>query len=200
MNKAIAGTLNATLKRILLKPTVADLWQLQAELLEYGGDTAKRARAVAGEFHSCLRTLESKVASRGASRWGAILAAAAVTSVGLQEMIAQQKACAKRFLGSALATALEIGGAAKNVEAWEVEAALMYYDLAWYLYGELWEISLAMRPELPSGERRQTVQELVKPIMDKEVPEATKSALLVSLFQMLLAAHVSLLTAAEPAQ
>jgi hypothetical protein len=190
MIESVTSSLSLTLKRILTAPTPDDLWQLQADLLALGGEAAQQAREVAGEFHSCLRDLESKIASRSASRWGAILETASVTSVGLQEMIAEQEDPLKRILASGVTALLEVSAAAKNVQAWEVEASLMYYDVAWYLYGELWDVSVATRPALSSQERRAYVDQLLKPVVDPDVSDATKSALLVRLFQVVLTARV----------
>jgi hypothetical protein len=200
MSETIVLSLSSTLKRILTTPTPDDLWQLQVDLLAFGKEVTQQAREVAGEFHSCLRDLESKIASRNASRWGAILETASVSSVGLQEMIAEQEDPLKRILASGVTAMLEVGAAVKNVQAWEVEASLMYYDMAWYLYGELWDVSLAARPELSPQERRTFIDQLLKPVVDPGVTDAVKSALLVRLFQVLLAARVwPLLTSADAA-
>jgi hypothetical protein len=182
--------LDSILSRILISPSPEDLWQLQTALLATGGESAWRAREVAGEFYSFLRDLESKIASRSASRWGAVLETASVTSVGLQEMLAEQKDPLKRLLASSVTAMLEIGAAVKNVQAWEVESSLVYYDVAWHLYGELWDVSLTARPELPSDERAAMIDRLLSPIADSEVDDATKSALLVRLFQIALTARV----------
>jgi hypothetical protein len=190
MAEALVLSLGTTLKRILDDPTPDDLWKLQADLLAHGGDAAQQAREVAGEFYSCLQDLESKIASRSASRWGAVLETASVTSVGLQEMLAEQADPLKRILASGVTAMLEIGAAAKNVEAWEVEASLMYYDVAWYLYGELWGISMEMRPELSPGERRGLIDRLLDPVADPHVADLAKSAMLVRLFQAVLAARI----------
>ncbi|MBN1991758.1 MAG: hypothetical protein JW953_03575 [Anaerolineae bacterium] len=190
MTQAITAQLQVTLKRILTTPTPADLWTLQAELLELGGETAFKAREVAGAFHSCLRHLESKTASRNASRWGAVLATAAVSSVGLQEMLTEQEDPLECLLASGVTAMLEIGSAAKHVQAWQVEATLMYDDVAWYLYGELWEISRLGRAELSAPQRRAALDQLLRPILDSHVAEAVKSALLVRLFQVVLAARM----------
>jgi hypothetical protein len=191
MSQVEANPVGATLKRILVSPTADDLWQLQADLLALGTDAADSLLGVAREFHGCLRNLESKVGSRNASRWGAILATASVTSVGLQEMLAEQQAKLKRLLASGVTAFLEIASATKSVEAWELEASLMYFDVAWYLYGELWNVSLSARPELSADERRVVIQELVKPLLDTDTPDSTKSTLVVGLFQVVLAARVS---------
>ena len=190
MTKTLRSNLHSTLTRILTAPDPADLWHLQADLLALGGETAQKAREVAREFHSCLRDLESKTASRSASRWGAVLATAAVSSMGLQEMIAEQEDPLKRLLTSGVTAMLEISSATRYVQAWEVEAALLYYDAAWYLYGELWEVSQATRPELSSEARQTYINQLLKPILDPEMAEAAKSALLVRLFQVVLAARM----------
>lgn len=183
-------SLHSTLNRILTRPSPDDLWRLQGDLLTLGGESAEQARAVAGEFYRCLRSLESKSASRSASRWGAILETAAVTSVGLQEMLAEQQDPLRRLLASGITGLLEVGAATKNVRAWEVEAALMYHDVAWYLYGELWDVSAATRPELDAEERRALVEQLLKPLLEQDVADAAKSALLVRLFQVVLAARM----------
>lgn len=42
----------------------------------------------------------------------------------------------QRRLQGGLPAMLEIGSALKSAEAWEVEAGLIYDDLAWFLYDE----------------------------------------------------------------
>jgi hypothetical protein len=193
----------STLNRILTHPVPDDLWRLQMDLLAIGGEKAGKARAVAGEFYGCLRDLESKIASRQASRWGAVLETASVTSVGLQEMIADQNNPLKKLLASGVTAALAIGAAAKNAEAWEVESSSVYYGAAWYLCGELWAVSLANRPELSAEERQTSINQLLKPILDQQVPNSIKSVLVVRLFQVALAAWLAPLEAgaanADPA-
>ena len=66
----------------------------------------------------------------------------------------------------------------------------MYYDLAWYLYGELWAVSLVNRAELSVKARRVYLDQLLKPVLDPATPEAIKSALLIRLFQVVLAARM----------
>jgi hypothetical protein len=190
MTESIVVSLSSTLQRILTNPTPEDVWHIQRDLLALGGETAQQAREVAGTFHSCLRNMQSKRASRSASRQGAALGTAAVASVGLQETFASQEDPLKGLLASGVTAMLEVGSAFKSARAWEVEASLMYYDLAWYLYGELWEISLAARPELSAEQRRACADLLLQPVLAPDVADATKSALLVRLFQVVLAARM----------
>ncbi|MHC4180739.1 MAG: hypothetical protein ACYSWU_24835 [Planctomycetota bacterium] len=190
MTEISDATLRSTLTRVLTTPTPDDLWQLHAELLARGGAAAEKARDVAGQFHSFLRDMESKIASRSASRWAAALATASVSSVGLQEMLAEREDPLRRLLASGVTAALEVGSAVKSVEAWETEASLVYHDVAWYLYGELWEVVEASRPELSFGQRKELMDQLLKPIADPDVEGMAKSGVLVRFFQIALAARV----------
>ncbi|MHC4398466.1 MAG: hypothetical protein ACYTG0_02165 [Planctomycetota bacterium] len=190
MTKTPKASLSVTLERILSMPVPDDLWRLQAELLTVGGEAAERAREVAGAFHSFLRDLESKVASRSASRLGAALATASVSSVGLQEMLAEDEDPLRRLVASGVTALLEVGAAVKSVEAWEVEASLVYYDVAWYLYGELWAVFETSLPEQSAQERKDLLDRLLKPVVDPEVEPAAKSAVLVRFFQIVLTARL----------
>jgi hypothetical protein len=189
-NETSMANVSATLSRILAAPTPPDLWEIQKDLLALGGEPAEQARAVARAFHSCLRNLDSKTASRSASRWGAVLGTAAVSSVGLQEVLAEQEDSLRHLVASGVAALLEAGSAVKTAQAWEVEAGLMYDDVAWYLYGELWDISRAFRPELPSAERQTQLDLLLKPVLDPDMAGEVKAALLIRLFQVALAARL----------
>jgi hypothetical protein len=176
--------------RILVEPTPADLWRLQKALLVIGGEHAARARAVARAFHACLRGLESKSASRTASRWGAALGTAAVGSVSVREMADEQDTALHNLLQSAVPAMLEIGAALKSAQAWEVEAGLVYDDLAWYLYEELWDISATARPEITPAERRAQIDLLLDPLLDAAVPDRDRAAIVVHVFQAVLAARL----------
>jgi hypothetical protein len=189
MTDTSLSSLNSALERILTAPVPDDLWGLQAGLLAVGDAAAEKAREVAGQFHSFLRDLESKVASRSASRMGAVLETAAVSSVGLQEMLAEKEDPLRRLMASGVTAALEVAAAVKNVEAWEVEASLVYHDVAWYLYGELWEVSLAST-EMSDAERRALMDQLLKPVLDPTIENAVKSAVLVRFFQIVLTARM----------
>jgi hypothetical protein len=200
VDEALLATASATLGRILAAPTPQDLWEIQKDLLAIGGEPAEKARTAALAFHSCLRNLAGKTASRSASRWGAVLGTAAVSSVGLQEMLAEQEDPLRRLMASGVAALLEVGSAVKSAQAWEVEAGLMYDDMAWRLYGELWDISCAFRPEMSPPERRTEIDLLVNPVLDPKVPDEVRAALLIRLFQAVLAARVSPILDATPAR
>jgi hypothetical protein len=176
--------------RVMVEPVPADLWQLQKALLVIGGEPAGRARTVARAFHGCLRNLESKAASRAASRWGAVLGTAAVGTVSLSEMDKQEDAL-HRLLQSGVPAMLEIGSAVKSAQAWEVEAGLIYDDLAWFLYDELWDVSATVRPDLSAAERRDQIDLVLDPLLDATVSDGDRASLVVNVFRAVLAARLA---------
>ena len=191
MTETAQSTVKTAFVRLMAEPTPADLWQLQKALLALGGEPAARARAVARAFHACLRGLESKSASRAASRWGAVLGTAAVASVSVSEMRDQQEDALRRLLQSGVPAMLEIGSAVKSAQAWEVEAGLVYDDLAWFLYDELWDLSATTRPELSVSERRDQIGLLLDPLLDRALPDGARAGLVVDVFRTVLAARLA---------
>ena len=176
--------------RILVHPAPADLWELQKALLVIGGEPAAQARAVARSFHLCLRGIESKSASRSASRWGAALGTAAVVSVSAGEMAHQREDALQRLLHSGVPAMLEVGSALKSAQAWEVEAGLVYDELAWFLYDQLWDVSTSTQPELSPSERRGQIDLLLDPLLDSAVSDSDRAALAVNVFLAVLAARL----------
>jgi hypothetical protein len=185
-----SAALRSSLARILANPIPDDLWQLQKALLAIGSPEAARARGVARAFQACLRTLESKSASRTASRWGAVLGTAAVASVSLPEMRDRQERGLGELLERALPAVLEIGAAMQSARAWEIEAGLVYDEFAWFLYEELWDISLSVRAELTPFERRERIDQVLDPLLDVDLPDQDRATLVVDVFRSVLAARV----------
>lgn len=190
MSETARSAAKAAFDRILVEPTPSDLWRLQKALLGIGDERAERTRAVARTFHACLRNLESKSASRSASRWGAVLGTAAVASVSVDELADTQEGALSRLLQSGVPAMLEVGSAMKSAQAWEVEAGLIYDDLAWFLYDEFWDVSTIARPGLSPSERRDQIDLLVDPLLDASVADADRAAIAVDLFRAILAARM----------
>ena len=186
----VPAALRSSLEALLANPTPDELWQFQKALLAVGGPEAERAREVAHAFHSCLRTLESKSASRTASRWGAVLGTAAVASVSLPEMRDHQERGLGELLERALPAVLEIGAAMQSAQAWEIEAGLIHDEVAWFLYEELWDISLSVRDELTAAERRERIDQVLDPLLDADLPDKDRATLVVDVFRSVLAARV----------
>jgi hypothetical protein len=190
MSQNALATAKSVCERVLAEPTPSSLWELQKALLATGGEHAERARLVAREFHACLRTLESKSASRNASRWGAALGTAAVGSVGLRDLLGREDRALERLLESAVPAALEVGSAVQSAQAWEVEARLVYDDYAWFLYAELWDLSTTERPELSASARRERIDDLLDPLLDPAVLDGDRAWLVVDAFRAVLAARL----------
>ena len=72
----------------------------------------------------------------------------------------------------------------------ELEAELVYDEFAWFLYGELWDVSVEERPELAEGERRARIDELLDPLLDPTVADGDRAALVVDAFRAVLAARL----------
>ncbi len=189
MTETALADARSSFDRVMVDPTPADLWTLQQALLVIGTEPAARARAVARAFHGCLRNLESKSASRAASRWGAVLGTAAVGSVSVGGLGDTREAALQGLVHGAVPAVLEIGAALKSAQAWEVEAGLLYDDLAWFLYDELWDIAASARPDLSPSDRRDQVALVLAPLLDSAVPDGDRAALAVTVFRTVLAAR-----------
>ncbi len=184
------NALGSSFERVLSGATPDDLWDLQKELLTVGGADAERARSVARVFHSCLRTLESKSASRAASRWGAVLGTAAVGSISLPELRDRQERGLGELLEGAIPAVLEIGAAMQTAAAWEIEARLIYDEYAWFLYEELWDVSTSRQPEMSVDERRHRIDAVLDPLLDPGLSDADRASLVADVFMSVLAARV----------
>jgi hypothetical protein len=190
VNQQPVEALRSSFERVLTDRTAEELWELQKVLLTLGGADADRARAVARAFHSCLRTLDSKSASRTASRWGAVLGTAAIGAISLQELRDRQESGLEELLHLALPAVLEVGAAVETAEAWEIEARLIYDEYAWFLYEELWDLSAVRQPGRPVHERRRRIDSVIDPLLDPNVPDADRATLVVDVFMSVLAARV----------
>jgi hypothetical protein len=119
-----------------------------------------------------------------------VLGTAAVASVSLPEIRNRQERGLGELLESALPAVLEIGAALRSAEAWEIEAGLIYDEFAWFLYEELWDISLTVRPELTADDRRQRIDQILEPLLDADLPDKDRATLVVDVFRSVLAARV----------
>jgi hypothetical protein len=119
-----------------------------------------------------------------------VLGTAAVGSVGLRELRGRQELAIEELLASAVPAALEVGSAVESARAWEVEAQLVYDEYAWFLYDELWSLSVEERPEVAATERRTLIDELLDPLLDPAFPDGDRAALVVDVFRAVLAARL----------
>ena len=195
-----AAALRGSFERLLAHPTPDDLWAFHKALLMLDGAGTARARAVVHSFHGCLRSLESKSASRTASRWGAVLGTAAVGSISLPELRDRQEQGLHGLVELALPAILEVGAALQTAQAWEIEARLIHDEFAWFLDEELWEVSATARPDLAPDERRERIDQVLAPLLDPNLPDTDRAALLVDVFRSVLATRVLPLLGEESAR
>ena len=184
------AALRADFERLLEHPTPGGLWAFHKRLLLLRNVDTTRARAVVRTFHACLRALDSKSASRTASRWGAVLGTAAVGSVSLPELRDRHELGLQELVDRALPAFLEVGAALQSAQAWEIEAGLIYDEFAWFLDEELWDVAATARPELTPDERRARIDEVLDPLLDPRLPDTERAGLLVDVFRSVLAARV----------
>jgi len=111
-------------------------------------------------------------------------------SVSLPDLLRTEDLALGELLQSSLPAILEIGSAISSAQAWEVEAGLIYDEFAWFLYGELWDVSSTAVPELTGDERRGRIDQVLDPLLDPSIPDADRAALLVEVFRAVLAARV----------
>jgi hypothetical protein len=102
----------------------------------------------------------------------------------------RQKRGLGELLERALPAVLEIGAAMQSAQAWEIEAGLVYDEFGWFLYEELWDISLGVRAELTPVERRRRIDQVLDPLLDADLADKDRATLVVDVFRSVLAARV----------
>ncbi|GAB4417303.1 MAG: hypothetical protein Kow00106_13090 [Anaerolineae bacterium] len=183
------------LERLLAAPSADDLWRLHPYLLAIDGEDASAAREVARLFYCYLSCVTGKLASKEHSAAAAHLAAGSVGVIALQDVLealaSDRKRAVSNLLSGGLAATLETLGTFEHVKAWEREFASVHAEAVWHLYRLLWELSAETQPELSFEHRRALLEELLAPARDSSQPPAARIALVVRLFQFLLAIRLA---------
>ncbi|HNS51417.1 MAG TPA: hypothetical protein PKO09_09575 [Anaerolineae bacterium] len=174
---------------VLRRPTAAALLDLQGALLSVGiaGPEAGRAMEITGQFHTYLSQLESKIAARDYSELASRLDTGAVGMVAVENLVSNRdEKLWQRLVAGGLGEGLMVAASRQYVKAWQAEAGLVHRNAAWFLAGQLWDLSRQMQPNLPNGQRWRMVQKLLEPAHDAEVPEPSKALLIGRIFQSVL--------------
>ncbi|MCZ7545778.1 MAG: hypothetical protein M5R40_20675 [Anaerolineae bacterium] len=172
------------------RPTPADLWALQGPLLAADTPPARAAHALAGAFYAYLGTLQAKLSAHRYSQLAAMLEAGAVTVIGMGDTLAGGRLDLRELFVAGLGGALEVMAATQNVKAWAVDTRSADLEVAWGLYGALWDLSTEMQPELEPEARAAHLDALLTPLTAPETPEAARAALIIRLFQVVLTVRV----------
>ena len=195
-------TLKHVLQRVLREPTPENLWALHPVLLAQEAPTA--ARDLARMFYCYLSSVRSKLTSKQFSSLAAALAAGSVGVIALQDLIEafthNQQHTIQRLLTGGLAEALEIVATAQHVKAWETEFASVHDAAVWCLYEALWQLSAETQPDLPVEQRQALIDGLLSTVRDPGVNSAVRMAVIIRLFQVLLAIRLMPLLSMAPAE
>lgn len=176
---------------LLTKPTPAELLALQTALLAAEADPARaeparHALAVARHFHVYLTEFEAKSTARQYSEVASLLDMGAVGAVALENLLEAGEMLWQRMLLGGLGEILMVLASRQYVKAWSHEMRPIHTQAVWFLRGELWQLSVAGRPELSSEARTAQVDELLAPALNNDTADVARAALLGRLFQVLL--------------
>lgn len=184
-------SLNESLLQILTEPTPESLWQLRKELLAAKEENSAKTRAVLNEFFLFLNGLVASSTARQYSHFASLLDLGAVGGVAIQNLLDLEESddWSQRLLVGGLSEVLMVLAARQYVKAWEEEMTASFTAAAWYLYGEFWQLSLDLQPELSGETRNALVEQLIAPLLSDEVSGTVKAAIIVHFYQLLLLAH-----------
>jgi len=186
--------LSDVLQPIMASPTPGALVALQGTLLasELEGEAVETALEIAGQFHTYLSELQSKITAKQYNEVASRLDIGAVGTVALENIIATKKEeFWKRLLLGGLGETLMVAASRQYVRAWDAETSLVHTHAAWYLSEALWRASRQMQPDLAPEQRWQGIQALLAPAKAAETPAPAKAVLLGRVFQMLLLTHLA---------
>lgn len=183
------------LRRIFDEPSPDDLWQLHPYLLASTAPEAGPAREIAHMFYCYLSCVRSKLTSKQYSLFAATLAAGSVGVIALQDVVrhlaTDREHALRDLLVGGLAESLEMLSTLQNVKAWETEFSSVHEEAVWNLYAALWQLSAEMQPDLSSEQRQVLLDNLLQPARDPAVGSLARMAVIVRLFQVMLAIRLS---------
>ncbi len=109
----------------------------------------------------------------------------------LEALANDRKRAIGNLLAGGLAATLETLGTFQHVKAWEREFASVHEEAVWHLYRLLWELSAETQPELSLERRHALLEGLLAAARDPGQSPAARVALVVQLFQFLLAVRLA---------
>lgn len=177
-----------SLLTVMREPSAAAVWELRGDLLGRGLAPASKAFELLAEFHRFLERLATGAASRGHSERASMMEVGSLSGVVAADLAEAADAgeWARRMLSAAVTEGLAVLATRQHVRAWRGELASVFREAAWYLYGELWRWACRRKPDLEAGERRRLLDQLVTPIRADDVDGRQKTAIVCSLFLLLL--------------
>ena len=179
------------LQRLFTAPDPDDVWKLHPLLLAWDDPRADTARDLAGNFYTYLCAVRNKLTSLHYNEFAVALSAGAAGMAVLSDAVEGLRDAPEQLLGSVLlgglSGALETLAAYQYVRAWGPDYFSAHETAAWALYGALWDLSVGLRPDLDTGARAILIESLLAPVRDPDLPGSIRAAVVVRLFQVLLA-------------
>lgn len=182
------------LQPIMVSPTPGALVALQGALLasEVEGEAIESALEIAGQFHTYLSELQSKITAKQYNEMASRLDIGAVGTVALENIVATEKEQFwKRLLLGGLGEMLMVTASRQYIRAWDAETNLVHTQAAWYLSEALWRASRQTQPDLAPEQRWEAIHGLLAPAYTAETPAPTKAILLGRVFQVLLLTYLA---------
>jgi hypothetical protein len=184
-------SIEKVLQRILSEPSPDDLWQLHPYLLALNSPQADAACDLARAFYSYLSCVRSKLTSKQYSLWAAALSAGSVGVIAVQDIVQavreDRERAIRNLLAGGLVEMLEMASTFQHVKAWETEFVSVHEETVWYLYETLWRLSVETQPDLAVEKRQVLIEMLLAGARTSDVSGGARMAMIVRLFQILLA-------------
>jgi hypothetical protein len=187
-------SLQDAVQSLLSQPAPEKLLALQGALLaqDQGDGAVEFALEIAGHFYAYLSELKSKMSARDYSELASHLDIGAVGVVALENVLAGAgDKLWQRLLLGAVAEGLMVAASRQYIKGWETETGLVHSQAVWYLTEVLWRTSVREQPHLPAEQRWQSIQSLLAPASEPDVPAPDKAILLGRVFQILLLTHLA---------
>ncbi|WP_119072423.1 hypothetical protein [Aggregatilinea lenta] len=179
------------LQRLLAAPDPDDLWRLHPLLLDWQDPRADAARDLAESFYTYLCVVRNKLTSLQYNEFAVALSAGAAGMAAVSETLESLREAPDQLFGNvllgSLSGALETLAAYQYVKAWGTDYLSAHEQAAWALYTALWRLSAGLRPNLDTAARAALVESLLAPVRDLDLPDSVRAAMVVRLFQLLLA-------------
>jgi len=177
-----------SLYAVIREPSPAAVWELRGDLLGRGLTPDGKVFELLAEFHLFLDRLTTGAASRDRSERASMMEVGSLSGVVASDLAEAEDAgeWARRLLSAAVTEGLAVLATRQHVRAWRGELASVFQEAAWYLYDELWLWASRRKPDLDAGERRLLLDQLMAPIRDDGVAVTQKTAIVCSLFLLLL--------------
>ncbi|MBN2304945.1 MAG: hypothetical protein JXQ72_10730 [Anaerolineae bacterium] len=190
-----ANSVYDLLQRVLKEPTPDDLWHLHPHLLALDSPAAPPARELARMFFCYLSCVRSKLTSKQYSSLAAVLAAGSLSVLAVEDVIealrSSQQNVLYNMLAGGLAAMLEMFATVQHVKAWETEFMSVHEEAVWGMYTAFWQLSGEMQPDLDTAERHALIDRLLAPARNRDTDGMIRMALLIQLFQWMLAIRIA---------